>query len=820
MLASLQGLFSSAPKPELLDEKTFALVEQCVEEFSRNTEAKLGELTSVKTITALDAESRAKLVCYLVDAMRILLKEDGYGNHSSSADMQLWLFRLLSASLMRKRLPFSEEQLYMIARTTRKCWRNNWFFPLTMTAKAAETFSESNKFESQTIEEFKELARHCSASRESGLRKVGHRIFHLFDEKKEPKIAKGWQWVDDVFAEWAALSSTDQQAWSNILAHAATATSARPSKKWLKTAEGLIAEAGSDFFTDIACRFLNRIVGAKFDTQPLAADMNATLVKGVVWASAAVDNAELVNEIHSLGEYSFRKIRGYGAASSRVGNAVIFTLSALPGVEAISKLTALREKVKYQQAQTLIEKALARAAEERGLSVDTLEELAVPDHELGEDGSLSVPIDEYSARATLGLGGKMSVTWLRPDGKSQKTAPKSLRDNHADAIAAFRREVKQVSITWRGQCARVERLMLYPNTWPFEEWCERYRDHGLMRHMTCRLVWEFCAGASTTLAMWYNGEFIGSDGSQVDIPTTARVDLWHPIGSNPSVVLGWRRFLEANDVTQPFKQAHREIYLLTDAERSTSVYSNRFAGHILRQHQLASLCKERGWDYQLQGQFDSWSIPTRGIAGQEVAVEFYCEATDGPTSDAGIFLYVSTDQVRFVGVDGQPLPLDSIEERIFSELLRDVDLFVGVCSVGNDPNWQDQGLQPGYGDYWQSFAFGDLNESAKIRHDVLAGLLPKLKIASRCVLDGRYLVVRGDIRTYRIHIGSGNIQMEPNNQYLCIVQDNAGRAAANRLRLPFEGDGMLSVIISKAVLLANDSKIKDRTILSQIKRLR
>ena len=34
--------------------------------------------------------------------------------------------------------------------------------------------------------------------------------------------------------------------------------------------------------------------------------------------------------------------------------------------------------------------------------------------------------------------------------------------------------------------------------------------------------------------------------------------------------------------------------------------------------------------------------------------------------------------------------------------------------------------------------------------------------------------------------------------------------------LPFEGDGTLAVILSKAFLLANDRSIKDRSILSQI----
>ena len=32
-----------------------------------------------------------------------------------------------------------------------------------------------------------------------------------------------------------------------------------------------------------------------------------------------------------------------------------------------------------------------------------------------------------------------------------------------------------------------------------------------------------------------------------------------------------------------------------------------------------------------------------------------------------------------------------------------------------------------------------------------------------------FLIVRGELRTYRIHLGSGNILMDPNSQYLCIV---------------------------------------------------
>lgn len=76
---------------------------------------------------------------------------------------------------------------------------------------------------------------------------------------------------------------------------------------------------------------------------------------------------------------------------------------------------------------------------------------------------------------------------------------------------------------------------------------------------------------------------------------------WHPIASPADEVLAWRVFLEARGIVQPFKQAHRETYTLTDAERATGTYSNRFAAHVLRQHQLAALAQERGWAYHLQG---------------------------------------------------------------------------------------------------------------------------------------------------------------------------------------------------------------------------
>jgi hypothetical protein len=62
--------------------------------------------------------------------------------------------------------------------------------------------------------------------------------------------------------------------------------------------------------------------------------------------------------------------------------------------------------------------------------------------------------------------------------------------------------------------------------------------------------------------------------------------------------------------------------------------------------------------------------------------------------------------------------------------------------------------------------------------------------------------------------------MEPNDQYLCIVPAR-GVTPTNgdgTRFVPFEGDGTLAIILSKALLLADDTAIDDPTIVRQIKR--
>lgn len=150
--------------------------------------------------------------------------------------------------------------------------------------------------------------------------------------------------------------------------------------------------------------------------------------------------------------------------------------------------------------------------------------------------------------------------------------------------------------------------------------------------------------------------------------------------------------------------------------------------------------------------------------------------------------------------------------------MRDVDLFVGVASVGNDPTWNDGGPDGRFRDYWQGYAFGVLSATAQTRKAILETLVPRLRIAERCSFADKFLVVRGQLRSYKIHLGSGNILMTPNDQYLCIVPKQSMATGEGKVFLPFEGDALLSIILSKAFLLAADDRITDPRIVSQLRR--
>ncbi len=606
------------------------------------------------------------------------------------------------------------------------------------------------------------------------------------------------------------------RSWAELLRHARTLTATTPSAKWSKlAAQRVVAIDASDFAACVADWFNEAGKAAPQKTVFYRQMADATLfnngtvelLKGLAWATAAAGRAELAPALGNLAEACFKKVPKIGPRNVKVGNAAVAALAALKKPEAATQLSRLRLSVKHPSSRATIEKALAAMSRTTGISPDDLAEMSVPAFGLDAGGKRRVQLGDCTGVMQIVSSRKVELRWQAGGGKESEAAPAVIRKQFGGDLKRLQREAKDASAMLAAQALRLERSYVSDRTWPLETWQKRFLDHPLTGTLARRLVWQF----DDAPAVPWQGGFVDANDRPVRPKKDTIVSLWHPIRSGPDQVLAWREWLERREVTQPFKQAHREIYALTDAERRTHSYSNRFAGHILRQHQFAALCQQRGWDFRVMGDFDSHNTPTLHLPAHNLKAEFRVEAVENEISPRGIFLYAATDQVRF----GRPLA--ELPAIVFSEVMRDADLFVGVASVANDPTWRDSGLAGRCRTYWEEWSFGPLSESAASRRAALERLLPRLAAAGRFSLRDKFLVVRGQLRTYKIHLGSGNILMEPNDQYLCIVPDWSQAVERRNVFLPFEGDSVLSVVISKALLLAEDGKIKDETIRRQIR---
>jgi hypothetical protein len=790
-----------------------------------------------------------------------------------------WRLGGLLSALTRRRLPYSNDDLVRVLDGLAAL--DTWdAFP----ARGIVRSVERRIGEIGMAPEVREALARARASVErqwhtaAESRKVAAQIEALLvaDQPKEVEIDPADDWGAAAREALAHMDAADRPGWLALLEHAATATASKPSGTWQKEARRRIHALGEERFKALATAWMGLLKAPTLGTarrenewtpvpSSVFTERNATLLKGIVCCCVGFDDEDLARAVAEAAEGAFKKIPEFGARSTRAGNACLYVLGAMPGPHGAPQLVRLQRQLKQPSARGRLDSTLDNAAAQAGVTRDDLEDQAVPTHGL-HAGPLRAVVGPYTAEVVVRGPRQVTLQWSGPDGAALAAEPADVRKAHAATYKLVTRLADEVRQTLLAQRDRLERVLLTERCWRLADWQRLYLDHALLSLLTRKLIWSFTEGERTALGAWHDGRLVDVADAPLDWLTDAtEVRLWHPITAPAETVLAWRRWLARHEVTQPFKQAHREVYLLTDAERAAGVESQRFAEHILRQHQFQALCRERGWRYGLQGSFDNAdeAVPTLDLPRWGLRAELSVEPIeeDDMVSANAIFLYVHTDSVHFVRApakDGaptrttkaalrrdmlqammggdvagwmakrmeegatllgaEPVPLAEVPPVVFSEVMRDVDLFVGVCSVGADPAWLDKAPQR-YADYWSHFSFGDVAGSPSVatRRAVLEGLLPSLKIGPRCSLADRFLVVRGDLRTYKIHLGSANVLMVP-DQYLCIVPTRgpASPDEAGHIYLPFEGDSVLSLVLSKAFLLANDTAIKDASIMSQI----
>ncbi len=386
-------------------------------------------------------------------------------------------------------------------------------------------------------------------------------------------------------------------------------------------------------------------------------------------------------------------------------------------------------------------------------------------------------VEAWTARLVLeGITPKINIS---KQGKPLKSVPPKVRG------ADIYQQMRTAQDTVRGQASRFRRtledMMCGREAIPAEE-LETLSRLPVVSAMLSQLILKtqdnqfgFFSGKPDTL--------IGIDGQKITIkddPIIAHVyDLF-----NAGILPDWQKVVVKQRIVQPFKQAFRELYVVTPAETETKNYSRRFVGHVIDGAIASRLLQSRRWS---QANGDVVEVYKRFPAHG-----FYAEIG---LPDSRHYLAEDTttmDEIWFQGKEGR-IDLDKVDPVVFSEVMRDMDLLASVAQVGDDDiRWS--------------------TETAERRTELIINLMDDIGL-SQVTCEGHYAFIEGKLAKYRIHLGSGVVHIQPGN-YLCIVPENQKN---EELYLPFaDADKRMAEIISKIFLLISDDQITDKTILEQI----
>ncbi len=208
---------------------------------------------------------------------------------------------------------------------------------------------------------------------------------------------------------------------------------------------------------------------------------------------------------------------------------------------------------------------------------------------------------------------------------------------------------------------------------------------------------------------------------------------------------------------QSFKQIFRELYVCSEAEQKTPLYSKRYEGHQVESRQAVGILGKRSW-IPVHEEGLRKSFHSEGISAWIYFDHFYYSAGD---SDG-----LTTDTVAFTHRDKAGLlPLEEVPPRLFSEVMRDLDLMVSVAHRG--------GVDP------EASA-----STVEMRTNLLRETLQLLKI-DNVRLENTHALIEGELGSYSVHMGSANVHRQPGG-YVCIIPVHSQHRG--RIFLPFADD--------------------------------
>ena len=310
-------------------------------------------------------------------------------------------------------------------------------------------------------------------------------------------------------------------------------------------------------------------------------------------------------------------------------------------------------------------------------------------------------------------------------------------------------------------------------------------EHPVVKAMLSKLI--LFNPETQTSGFWQDGKLLSAEGTLTPLKAADKLLIAHP--SHLFYAVQWdlyQKYLFDKELKQPFKQVFRELYIPTKDELETSNRSERYQGHQVQPQKTVALLRSRGWTVNYEEGLQRVYHKEGFRATIYAAADWYTPSdVEAPTLEYVVFYSLK---------DGKEVPMKEINPVIFSEVMRDVDLVVSVAHVG--------GVDP------------EASHSTMQMRAALARESARLFKLTNVEVKERHILVKGKLGEYSIHLGSGMVSRGGLQLSILAVQSQH----RGRVFLPFVDDDPKSAeIISKMRLLAEDDKIKDPTILRQIK---
>lgn len=407
-------------------------------------------------------------------------------------------------------------------------------------------------------------------------------------------------------------------------------------------------------------------------------------------------------------------------------------------------------------------------------------------------GPVRVQVGPTTVELNVDEDGSPSLTASK-QGKPLKSIPPAVRkDKRVVPLTEHQAELRRQKMRIR---ISLEQAMCRGDTFAGHELATLF-GHPLLKSMLSRLVMVGVTKAGGTLIGYPDrgGKVLrGLDGANEPIRAGDSLRVAHPLDLLATKRWDkWQRDCFAAERVQPFKQVFREVYIPTESELQKPVgvwetSTNRYAGQQVQPRQALALFGARGW-----------------VARPEEGVQrtFHQERVTVHVSfQEGFFTPAEIDGLTLAGLSfakagaTASLALKDVPRRLFSEVMRDLDLVVSVAHRGEvDPEAS--------------------HSTVEMRSALLRGTCALLCMKNVRIEEPRAIIV-GELGEYTVHLGSGTIHKMPGGTLWVVPVHSQHRG---RVFLPFaDDDPKTAEILSKVLLLARDREIKDPALLAQIR---